>query len=183
MQGSEGSGNHRTPPLVYAGLVTRVIAIVLDTLVINVVALAVSGAVLLVLSVFSIDGSHHSAVAAIGSIAFVAWVIGYFGFFWTTTGQTPGSQVMQIRVTRVDGNRVRKGRAMIRLLWMSLSLPLFWGYWPILVNARRRGVFDAFAGTVVTYVPPVVTPAGPHGRPIHPSGIDPPTTVPSPGTE
>jgi len=173
------------PPVAvaYAGLVTRMIAIVLDALVIDGAALAVTGAVVLVFSVFSIYGQHRGVAAAIGSVCFVVWVVSYFGVFWTTTGQTPGSRVMQIRVTRVDGSRLRPRHALMRLAWMVISLPFFWGYVPVLINPRRRGVFDLFAGTIVIHAPPKAEPVDRHGRPIQPSGIDPPTTVPSPGAE
>lgn len=137
----------------YAGLVTRAIAIVVDTLVIDLVALVVTGAVLLVVSVFSISHRHHGLYAVIGGVLFVVWVISYFATFWTTTGQTPGSRVMQIRVIRADGTRLRPRHAAVRLAGMVLSLPLFWGYLPILMSARRMGVPDLLAGTVVVAVP------------------------------
>jgi uncharacterized RDD family membrane protein YckC len=170
--------------VVYAGFVTRMIAIALDALLIDVAALAVAGAVLLVFSVFAVatSGAYRAVVGVIGAVAFVVWVVAYFGVCWTTTGQTPGGRVMHIRLTRVDGSRLRPRHVVIRLVWMVLSLPLFWGYLPVLINLRRRGAFDLFAGTIVTHTPSEAEPPSPHGQP-HLSGIDPPTTVPSPGTE
>jgi uncharacterized RDD family membrane protein YckC len=165
----------------YPGLVTRAIAIVIDAALIDLAALAVTGAVLLVKSVFSVSGKHHGVAAALGIVLFVVWVVSYFAFFWTTTGQTPGSRVMHIRVTRADGSRLRLLGAVRRLVGMVVSLPLFWGYLPILWSPRRRGVPDVVAGAVVTVVAPVqgldqddVAP----GRRNHPSGIDPASTVP-----
>ena len=134
----------------YAGFVTRAIALTLDAALIDVVALAVAGAALLVASVFSVSGRHHPLATVIGAGLFIIWMIGYFVAFWTTTGQTPGSRVMQIRVIRVDGTRLRPRHAIARLAGMVLSLPLLWGYLPILTSPRRRGVCDAMAGTVVT---------------------------------
>jgi uncharacterized RDD family membrane protein YckC len=81
-------------------------------------------------------------------------VVCYFGAFWTTTGQTPGNRVMQIRVARADGTRLKPRHALVRLVGLVLSLPLFWGFVPILMSARRRGVFDVMAGTVVTVISP-----------------------------
>lgn len=145
---------------VYAGLVTRTIAFGIDALVIAVIAVAVAGAALLTFAVFAVTGNHHTLALVVGGVAFVIWVTCYFAGFWTTTGQTPGNRLMQIRVTRSDGARVRAHQALIRLGAMVLSLPLFWGYWPILTSARRRGVPDAMAGTVVV-VADVRPPAGP----------------------
>jgi len=141
-------GAPRDQPVAYVGLVTRLIAITIDALVIDVAA--VSGAVLLVFSVFSITGRDHPLAIALGGVAFFVWVVSYFGVFWTTTGQTVGSRVMQIRLTRPDGSRLRPRHALMRLVGMVISLPFFWGYLPALTNSRRRGVPDMIAGTVVT---------------------------------
>ncbi len=150
---TDGAGPLDGPGTAYAGLVTRTIAFALDALLIDAAALAVTGAVLLVFSVLSVSSKHHAAVAVVGAVVFVVWVISYFGVFWTTTGQTPGNRVMQIRVIRADGTRLKPRHALVRLAGMVLSLPLFWGYLPILTSARRRGAFDTLAGTVVIIAP------------------------------
>jgi uncharacterized RDD family membrane protein YckC len=56
---------------------------------------------------------------------------------------------MHIRVVRTDGSRMHPRQALIRLGAMVVSLPLFWGYVPILTSPRRRAVPDTLAGTVV----------------------------------
>lgn len=146
----DDAGPHGEGDVAYAGLVTRTIAIVVDVLLIDAAALAVTGAALLVGSVFSISTKHHEAVwAVIGGATFVLWVIVYFVGFWTTTGQTPGNRLMHISVVRPDRKRLRPRQALVRLGAMLLSVPLLWGYWPILISARRRGVPDRLAGTVV----------------------------------
>ena len=165
----------------YAGLVTRAIAIVIDAALIDVAALTVTGAVLLVKSVFSVSSKHHGLAAALGVALFAVWVVSYFAFFWTTTGQTPGSRVMHIRVTRADGSRLRLLGAARRLVGMVVSLPLFWGYLPILWSPRRRGVPDVLAGAVVTVVASVPgsdQDDAASGWRNHPSGIEPASTVP-----
>jgi uncharacterized RDD family membrane protein YckC len=60
---------------------------------------------------------------------------------------------MRVRVTRSDGTGLKPRHALARLAGMVISLPLFWGYLPILSGGRRRGVFDVLAGTVVVVVP------------------------------
>ena len=167
----------------YAGLVTRAIAIVADAVLIDAAALLVTGAVLLLESVLRPSSSHHTLAVAAGGVLFCLWVVGYFVTFWTTTGQTPGNRMMQIRVTRPDGSGLGPRRALVRLGWMVLSLPLFWGFLPVLWTRRRRAVFDLMAGTVVRIAAPpapeivsrrsVGTALARQG-----SGIEPPTTVP-----
>lgn len=177
----DGAGSNLSSGVVYAGLVTRAIAIVIDALLINAAALSVTGAVLLVESLFNVTHRHNALAGAVGVVLFFVWVVGYFAVCWTATGQTPGNRVMQIRVTRPDGTQLRPLRAFVRLVGMVLSLPLFWGYLPILWTRRRRSAYDVMAGTVVTVVPSVPGTgrkgsAGPSHH--HPSGIEPASTVP-----
>ena len=142
----------------------------IDALLIDAAALIVAGAFLLVESVFSLRHGNHALIAGVGIALFVVWVITYFSVFWTTTGQTPGSRVMQIQVTRRDGSQLRPVRALVRLAGMVVSIPLLWGYLPILWNPRRRGVCDLLAGTVVTGVTPPPAELTGAGFPEHSAG-------------
>jgi uncharacterized RDD family membrane protein YckC len=137
------------PEIVYAGFVTRTIAFAVDALVIDVVALAVAAVVALVFSVFPVSSDVHNVAVAAGGVLFVIWSMAYFTTFWTSTGQTPGARAMTIRVMRADGSRLRPRHALVRLVGLVVSLPLLFGYLPILVTDRRRGLFDVMAGTVV----------------------------------
>jgi uncharacterized RDD family membrane protein YckC len=57
---------------------------------------------------------------------------------------------MQIRVVTADGSRLRPGRALVRCVGVLLAaLPLFAGFVLILLDERRRGFQDRFAGTLV----------------------------------
>jgi uncharacterized RDD family membrane protein YckC len=137
----------------YAGFVTRLIAFAIDAAIVNLIALMVAVVITLVFSVIPESRDSDKLVVAIGGIAFAVWAIGYFLTFWTTTGQTPGNRVMQIRVTREDGTRLRPRHALVRLFGLVLSLPLFAGFVPILFTERRRGLADWLSGTVVRVVP------------------------------
>jgi uncharacterized RDD family membrane protein YckC len=134
----------------YAGLVTRTLAFVVDALILNAVAAVAAAAAALVLSLFPIGDEARTLILSVSGALFVAWVIGYFGMFWATTGQTPGDRVMQIRVTRCGGARLKPRRALLRVAGLVLAaLPLFAGFIPILLNDRRRGFADWLADTVV----------------------------------
>ena len=90
----------------------------------------------------------------IGGVALILWSIGYFVVFWSTTGQTPGARVMQIRVVTDDGTRLKPSRALLRCAGVLLAaLPLFAGFIRILFDARRRGFQDRLAGTLVIEAP------------------------------
>jgi uncharacterized RDD family membrane protein YckC len=134
---------------VYAGLVTRTLAFAFDAALINLAALTVGVVAALVLSVLPVSDDLEVLLAAIGGVLFAVWVVAYFATFWTATGETPGNRAMRIRVARVDGRPLRPRHALLRLVGILLSLPLFAGFVPILFNERRRGLHDVLAGTVV----------------------------------
>ena len=140
---------------VYEGLVTRWIAFAMDAALINLAALIVSVSVGLALSVLDPSNSVEKAALVVGGVAYVVWTIAYFVTFWSTTGQTPGSRLLQIRVCRGrDGEALRPRKSLLRLGAMVLcALPLFAGFLPILVDNRRRGLHDMIAGSVVVSAP------------------------------
>jgi uncharacterized RDD family membrane protein YckC len=138
-------------PVEYAGIVTRGIAFAVDALVIQVVAIAVAGTVALILSVISPPNDFDKVIAAVGGVSYVLWLVGYFFVFWSTTGQTPGNRLLEIRVCRAsDGGPVRPATALLRFAALLLAaLPLCAGFLPILLDDRRRGVHDMIARTIV----------------------------------
>jgi uncharacterized RDD family membrane protein YckC len=144
------------PPPAYAGLVTRAIAFALDAAIINGTGLLVGVVVGLALSILDTPDKVDELLIVIGGAAFLIWTVAYFVFFWSSTGQTPGSRVMQIRVRRVDGDGPLRARtALVRLAGLVLAaIPLLLGFLPILVNERRRGLQDFLGGSVVVHAPP-----------------------------
>jgi uncharacterized RDD family membrane protein YckC len=139
----------------YAGLVTRGVAFVIDAAIINVVAFVTGASVTLALSIFgiSLDELPTALTAAVGAGAWLILSIAYFVVSWMLTGQTPGMRLMAIRVLGRDGKRIGFGRSLRRLVGMVLAaLPLFAGYLLILVDDRRRGLQDRIAGTVVVFL-------------------------------
>lgn len=138
----------------YVGLVTRAIAFALDAALINLIAIVVAVGVGLALSVLSVPDALNIVAIVTGCVAFVAWTVSYFVTFWSTTGQTPGSRLLRIRVCRADDGGVpRPRRSLLRLAGLALAaIPLGAGFLPILVDDRRRGLHDMLAGTVVVGV-------------------------------
>ena len=148
----------------YEGLVTRGIAFAIDAAIIDLVAIVVAGAVALALSVLSIsDDSLNTVLIAVGGALFLAWSVGYFVTFWSTTGQTPGSRLMRIKVCAADdGGILRPRRAALRFAGLVLAaIPLLAGFLPILFDERRRGLQDMLAGTVVVEDPELSRGSGP----------------------
>ena len=142
-------------PVTYIGLVTRAIAFAIDAAVIQFVAIAVAGTFALILSVVSLSDELDKALVVMASVVYVLWLVGYFVLFWSSTGQTPGNRVLQIRVCRAsDGEPPSAKASVLRLAGLVLAaLPLFAGFVPILFDERRRGIQDMLAGTVVVLAP------------------------------
>jgi uncharacterized RDD family membrane protein YckC len=143
-------------PTAYVGIVTRAIAFAADAAVIQLVAIAVAGTFALILSVVSPSDELDGVLLVVGSAAYGLWLVGYFVVFWSATGQTPGSRLLQIRVCRAsDGASPSAGASLLRFGGLILAaLPLFAGFLPILLDDRRRGTHDMLAGTVVVAAPP-----------------------------
>ena len=140
-------------PLPYAGLVTRTIAFVVDAALIDGVAALLAAVVGVLATLLHVSSGDGKVLAVVGGGLFVAWASLYFVVFWSTTGQTPGNRLMQIRVTRIGGLPLRPRHAVVRLVALVAAIiPLGAGVVPILFTRRRRGLQDFVAGTVVTQV-------------------------------
>ena len=126
----------------------------LDAAVINLVAIIVAVGVSLILSLFHIPKELRTVLVAIAGAVYIVWSIGYFVAFWSTTGQTPGSRFMQIRVVTAKVGPFKTRRAILRCIGLALAaLPLFAGYVLILFDGKRRGFQDLLAGTLVIEAP------------------------------
>ncbi|HST41063.1 MAG TPA: RDD family protein [Conexibacter sp.] len=146
----------RAAPL-YPGLATRAVALALDAVVINAVAFAVGGVIALCTSLLHLPEGVERVAAIVGAGLWLAWSIGYFAVFWSTTGQTPGDRVMRIcvRDAHEPPQPLRLGRALVRFGALVLgAIPLFAGYLPVLLDARRRAFHDRVATTVVVHEEP-----------------------------
>ncbi len=138
----------------YIGLITRSAAFAIDAAVINVVAIFVAVGVALILSLVHISKGLDPVLVTAGAVAYGLWGLGYFVGFWSGTGQTPGSRVMQIRVVATQGGPIKPRRALVRCVGLLLAaLPLFAGFVPVLFDRRRRALQDYMARTVVIDAP------------------------------
>jgi uncharacterized RDD family membrane protein YckC len=141
----------------YAGLVTRAIAYFIDLILINLVALVAGAAVALASALLpGVSDTLETAVGVLFGVVSALWVVGYFVSFWATTGQTPGSRVMRIRVIDAHGApRISIRRALVRFAGLVLAtIPLFLGFLIMLWDDRRRCLQDRMARTTVVHAPP-----------------------------
>jgi uncharacterized RDD family membrane protein YckC len=148
---SQSNTELKTAPqenLPYVGLVTRVISWCVDVVLINVVAIITGLGIELVVSIFPITKNLKPLFVAIAGGVYVVWTAAYFVAFWSITGQTIGSRLMQVRLVTPSGGKVKPARALVRWIAMNLAMvPLPWGYVPI--PLKRLGFPDWLAHTRV----------------------------------
>ncbi len=143
----------RVNPGTYAGLVTRTIAFAVDAIIVGACVAVVGLTVGLGVNLLHLPEETDKLIAAVlGGLALL-WPVAYFVFFWSSTGQTPGSRVMSIRV--VDSRErgaIKPRRALLRLiaLWLG-AVALLAGLLMMLWDQRRRCFQDRVARTVVLY--------------------------------
>jgi uncharacterized RDD family membrane protein YckC len=136
----------------YAGIVSRVAALVLDVVVVTLVAAVVTGLALAGAEVML--GRVPAWVQVPTAIAVSLLPVTYFTVAWWLIGQTLGAVAMGIEVRDAAGRPLRFPRAFIRAA-VGLLLAPVWivGMILILLDDRRRGLLDIAVGTTVIYRP------------------------------
>lgn len=134
-----------------AGFATRALAMLLDVLVVDGVAVLVAIGVALTARLLGANVRGGDPTVAV--LAGAGWLVAFGAYlvaFWTLTGQTLGMRVMAIRVVDRHGAPLHLPRALTRLGGTALCV-LTWGagFLLVLVDDRRRGLQDMLAGTAV----------------------------------
>ena len=95
------------------------------------------------LEVFSSDEVLWFLMSLLASAA-------YFTYFFGTTGQTPGKQVMKIKVITVDGSPLTYNKGFMRWIGYQVSaITLGIGFLWILKDENNQGFEDKIAKTYV----------------------------------
>lgn len=148
-----------TPGLPYAGPQLRIVAFILDVVVLIsflMLFIAAAGLQLLFRSDFGdIDPPESAFFTAAGIVlAFFASVPLYYILLSAWKGQTLGKMAVHIKVVGRDGSPISLGQAFVRWLgYLASALPLGIGFLMALVNDERRTLHDLLAGTVVVELP------------------------------
>lgn len=141
------------PGVHFAGYGARLVAYIIDGIVLGIVVSVVS--IVLLAIVAAAAANDSGAVAGVTALVWLLAVLVisllYFPYFWANGGATPGMKLFHIRVVRdADGGPVGWGAATLRLLgyWVN-QVVLYLGFIWIFIDKRRRGWHDLIAGTVV----------------------------------
>jgi uncharacterized RDD family membrane protein YckC len=143
-----------------AGYVSRLIAFVIDVIVITVAFVATGwllDAVRSVLGAGIVSGRTLDAIPEFtygglqvsGTTLF--W-LSYLLLFWTVSGKTPGKAILGLRIVTRDGKGLSLGRSILRVVGYIISALVFYlGFLWVAVDTRQRGWHDYLAGTYVVY--------------------------------
>lgn len=149
------------PGIEFAPHGPRIVAYLIDSVIVTVVALAI-----VLIPILWAQG-RVDAVRAVGGVAEVDGVVivalivafaalfgvifGYFPFFWARGGQTPGMRPFGLWVVRDrDGTGISWRAAVLRMVAMYfVSSVLYLGFIWVFIDKRRRSWHDLVAGTVV----------------------------------
>jgi uncharacterized RDD family membrane protein YckC len=149
----------------YAGFVTRLIAFIIDILIVTISISIMWGVLNLILRFFNlslidiatefyvINDFWRTVIIFLTGFGFTFFVALLYNIsFWMLAGKTLGKAIMGIRVIGPRGARVTLGRALRRYLgyWLA-ALPLFLGFFWVLITEERTGWHDKLAGTRVIY--------------------------------
>ncbi len=146
--------------LPYAGAGMRIVAAVLDLIVLGSIFLlfvAASGFYLLSQTNWGSDSNYTNAegwtaLAILASSAFVIPI--YFFSCWWWRGQSVGQMAVRIMVTDRDGYHLTVWQALRRtFLWPLSALPLGIGFLTMLFDRESRALHDMLSGTVVLELP------------------------------
>lgn len=139
-----------------AGLGSRMIAQVVDTLVVGVVILVLSIALV---GAIGGDGSQTTAtgILAVAGVDLFVY-IGYFTVFeMVTGGRTPGKSAGQLQVLDISGAAATPGQLFVRNVARIVDVLLGVGVVVMFFSPHARRVGDLLAGTVVVRVRPTVS--------------------------
>ncbi len=145
-------------PLPYAGLQLRIVAFILDILVIISFGMLFVAAILAILLIDSSNSnpSDRAFLISAGILGFylVAFVPLYHVLLWSWRGQTVGKMAVRIKVQSRNGGPLSLGQSALRFLGYVVSvLPIFLGLVIALFDRERRAFHDILAGTVVVELP------------------------------
>jgi uncharacterized RDD family membrane protein YckC len=151
----------------YAGFISRLLAFILDAIIISVSLIATSWFLsvtatmlqfrtLLGFSFRSIPGFQAFVDTLFGpslvSVLSFLFVLGYHVFFLMFAGQTPGKALLGLRVVPLRGGKITWLQALVRFLaYIPSALLVLLGFVWILVDDRRQGWHDKLARTCVIY--------------------------------
>ena len=148
---------YATPATRYGGFWIRVVAAVIDWLIVSVVVWPIAGIIILMIGVAG--GAVRMPGFGIGLVRHIAVETLFFCAFWiyeaamesSSRQATLGKMALGLKVTDEQGRRISFARATARYFSKIVSsMILFIGYIMAGFTARKQALHDMIAGTLVT---------------------------------
>jgi uncharacterized RDD family membrane protein YckC len=138
----------------YAGIITRLLALVIDIIIISAAILFTTQVLNLVINFLGIDDRWLMDAFDIFQRIFLQLLfpVLYFVVLTGIFGQTFGKLLMGIRVTNYNGDAIGIGKSALRFFMFTFVIGLgMVGIIWILIDKRRRGWHDILTRTIVVY--------------------------------
>lgn len=146
----------------YAGFLVRLIAYIIDCMILGVICVVLVIPVLAVIMAMGFmtpAGSEPNmsiiliaiALMLITAVAEVLVTMLYFSWFTSSKYMgTPGKILLKLKVTDLDGNRISLLTAWLRFMALTLLNQFFYvGSLAIIVTEKKQGIYDLVLNTVV----------------------------------
>jgi uncharacterized RDD family membrane protein YckC len=137
----------------YAGPLSRLLSFSLDVGIIFLVFTLFSTLVLFLANViFGWEGSISPKQTVVGFLLLLGWALSYSLVSLVLASRTLGKAVVGLRIVSRDGDPLRAGQAVIRVLATPLSLATFLvSYLGLFFGKEHRALTDVLARTAVVY--------------------------------
>jgi uncharacterized RDD family membrane protein YckC len=138
---------------VYGGFWRRMYAFSLDGFLIMLLTLTILACGMLLLPNLDMQQSYGGVKSEY--VTHFSWLwafmfMAYFTYFHGICGKTPGKMIFGLRVTRVNGEPLGLGTALLRWFCYGNSVFFFFlGFLWIIVDRKKQGFHDKIAETVV----------------------------------
>jgi len=136
----------------YAGIATRLAAFAIDVLVASTL-FTIGGRVVEYMWSSLLGGPKLlSDAQTVSAVILAVWLLVYFAYPVAVGGRTLGMAVVGLQVVTKDGGDISGKQAVIRTLFLPISVAFVGiGVLIMLVNRDRRALHDLIAGTSVVY--------------------------------
>jgi len=134
---------HReTPKLRYAGFWIRLLAFVIDWMILGIIGYFVGAT--------QVEGNPDFSA----KVSYTGWKaiipIAYFFLFWVRFSATPGKLICGLRIVESDGRKLSWGKALLRLVsYVPSGVVLLLGFIWVGFDRHKQGWHDKIAGTYV----------------------------------
>ncbi|MBD3269948.1 RDD family protein [Candidatus Peregrinibacteria bacterium] len=132
----------------YAGFWIRLLALLIDSLIVSLLMLLFFGSQIGVL--YSGDPELIMVAMSTTTPLLAIVPIVYYILFWTLLSTTPGKMILKLKIVNYEGNKISFGQSVLRYIGYMLSaIVLYIGFIWAAFDTKRQGWHDKIAKTYV----------------------------------